>query len=74
MKAACFQTELMNLKMIELPLKLGFKVALSYKPLKILLALKRNPRYYLKEYFALIEMLKTYDNLYADISGVKVKV
>ncbi|MDR0761894.1 MAG: amidohydrolase [Campylobacteraceae bacterium] len=68
-----------SLKMIELPLKLGLKVivahmALSYEPLKILRALKRNPKYYPKEYFTLIEMLKTYDNLYADISAILTPV
>ncbi|MDR2081977.1 MAG: amidohydrolase [Campylobacteraceae bacterium] len=64
-----------SLKMVELPLKLGVKViaahmALSYEPLKIARALKRNPKYYPQEYFTLIEMLKTYDNLYADISAI----
>ncbi|MDR1285200.1 MAG: amidohydrolase family protein [Campylobacteraceae bacterium] len=68
-----------SLKMIDLPLKLGVKVivahmALSYEPLKISRALKRNPKYYPQEYFTLIEMLKTYDNLYADISAILTPV
>ncbi|MDR1976442.1 MAG: amidohydrolase family protein [Campylobacteraceae bacterium] len=68
-----------SLKMTELPLKLGVKViaahmALSYEPLKILRAFRRNPKYYPEEYFTLIEMLKTHDNLYADISAILTPV
>jgi predicted TIM-barrel fold metal-dependent hydrolase len=67
------------LRMIDLPLKLGVKVivahmALSYEPLKILRALRRNPKYFPQEYFTLLEMLEKYDNLYADISALLTPV
>jgi predicted TIM-barrel fold metal-dependent hydrolase len=68
-----------SLKMIEQPLKLGVKVivahmALSYEPLKIGRALRRNPKYFPQEYHTLLEMLESYDNLYADISAILTPV
>lgn len=68
-----------SLSMIKLPLQFGVKVivahmALSYEPIRVLMALKRNPKYFPKEYFVLLEMLEKYDNLYADISALLTPV
>jgi predicted TIM-barrel fold metal-dependent hydrolase len=68
-----------SLKMIEQPLKLGVKVivahmALNYEPMKIVRALRRNPKYFPQEYFTLLQMLEKYDNLYADISALLTPV
>jgi predicted TIM-barrel fold metal-dependent hydrolase len=68
-----------SLDMINLPLKLGVKVivahmALNYEPLRVLRALRRNPKYFPKEYFTLLDMLEKYDNLYADISALLTPV
>jgi predicted TIM-barrel fold metal-dependent hydrolase len=68
-----------SLKMIDLPLRLGVKViaahmALSYEPIKVLKALRKNPKHFPKEYFTLLEMLKEHDNLYADISALLTPV
>jgi predicted TIM-barrel fold metal-dependent hydrolase len=68
-----------SIKMIEQPLKLGVKVivahmALSYEPMKIAKALRRDPKYFPQEYFTLLDMLEKYDNLYADISAILTPV
>jgi predicted TIM-barrel fold metal-dependent hydrolase len=64
-----------SLSMIDLALKIGVKVivahmALSYEPTRILRAFLRNHKYFPQEYFTLLDMLKTHDNLYADISAL----
>ncbi len=64
-----------SIDMLNHPLDVGVNVvaahmALSYRPKKIFKALSKNPKNFNKEYFTLIEMLKKYENLYADISAI----
>jgi predicted TIM-barrel fold metal-dependent hydrolase len=68
-----------SLDMIDQALKIGVKVivahmALSYEPLRIFNAFRRNPKYFSQDYFKLLDMLEKYDNLYADISALLTPV
>ncbi len=68
-----------HIDMLEHPLKLGVNVicahmALSYEKHRFFRSLFRNPKYYNEEYFKLLEMLQTYENLYADISAILTPV
>jgi predicted TIM-barrel fold metal-dependent hydrolase len=68
-----------SIDMLYQPLEVGVTViaahmALSYSPLKIHKALLSHPKHYNAEYFKLIDMLQTHDNLYADISALLTPV
>ena len=68
-----------SIEMLDQPLDAGVKVicahmALSYEPRRILRAFSKNPKHFNEEYFTLLEMLKTHDNLYADISALLTPV
>lgn len=68
-----------SIEMLRMPLDIGVKVicahmALGYEPRHLLKAFSRNPKHYNDDYFTLLEMLKTYDNLYADISALLTPV
>jgi uncharacterized protein len=68
-----------SIAMLEGPLEAGVTVvcahmALSYHPLRLFRAFSKNPRHFNAEYFTLLQMLKTYDNLYADISALLTPV
>lgn len=68
-----------TIDMLEYPLDIGVNVvaahmALSYEPLKILKAFSSNPKNFNNEYFQLLKMLQTHDNLYADISALLTPV
>ncbi|MCW8895460.1 amidohydrolase family protein [Sulfurimonas sp.] len=72
-------TECETIDMLDHPLEIGVNViaahmALSYEPMKILKALSSNPKNFNSEYFKLLEMLQTHDNLYADISALLTPV
>jgi predicted TIM-barrel fold metal-dependent hydrolase len=64
-----------SIDILDTPLEIGVNViaahmALSYTPLGIFKALSQNPKHFNDEYFKLISMLETHDNLYADISAI----
>ncbi len=68
-----------SIEMLNSPVEIGVKtvcahMALSYEPLKIFKALSKNPQNFNCEYFQLLEMLETHDNLYADISALLTPV
>jgi predicted TIM-barrel fold metal-dependent hydrolase len=68
-----------KIEMLDQPLDAGVNViaahmGLSYDTLYIWQALSKNPKYFNKEYFMLVEMLQKYDNLYADISALLTPV
>ena len=64
-----------SINMIELALNSGVNVivahmALSYSPKNIFKALSKDPKKFNHEYYLLIDMLSSFDNLYADISAI----
>lgn len=68
-----------SIEMLRQPLEVGVKVicahmALSYEPRHIFKALSSNPKLFNDDYFTLLEMLKTHDNLYADVSALLTPV
>jgi predicted TIM-barrel fold metal-dependent hydrolase len=68
-----------SIEMLNHPLESGVQVicahmALSYEPQHIFKALSKNPKHFNEEYYLLIEMLKKYPNLYADISALLTPV
>ncbi len=68
-----------SLEMINQPLNIGVNVvaahmALSYEPLKIFKAFSKKPKNFNHDYFKLLEMLESHDNLYADISAILTPV
>lgn len=68
-----------SIEMLRQPLDVGVKVicahmALSYEPRHIFKALSSNPKRFNEDYFTLLEMLKTHDNLYADVSALLTPV
>ena len=68
-----------GIEMLHQPLEIGVKVicahmALSYEPRHIFRALSSNPKRFNDDYFTLLEMLKTHDNLYADVSALLTPV
>ena len=68
-----------SIEMLYNPVEIGVNtvcahMALSYEPLKIFKALSKNPKNFNDEYFQLLEMLETHDNLYADISALLTPV
>lgn len=68
-----------SIEMLDHPLEAGVNVicahmALTYEPRGILKALSKNPKHFNEEYYTLIEMLKRYPNLYADISALLTPV
>jgi len=68
-----------SIEMLDAPLEAGVKVicahmALSYDPRRIWRAFSKNPKHFNAEYFTLLEMLRTHDNLYADISALLTPV
>lgn len=68
-----------SIAMLEGPLDAGVTticahMALSYHPMKLFQSFSRNPKYFNEEYFRLLEMLKVYDNLYADTSALLTPV
>ena len=68
-----------QINMLYHPLKIGVKticahMALGYEGRHIFRSLSKNPRNFNKEYFALLELLKTHDNLYADVSALLTPV
>ncbi len=63
------------IEMLDAPLKAGVTViaahmALSYDSFGLRKMFSKNPKYFNEEYFTLLNMLKIYDNLYADISAL----
>lgn len=63
------------IEMLDAPLKAGVTViaahmALSYDSFGLRKMFSKNPKYFNEEYFILLNMLKIYDNLYADISAL----
>jgi predicted TIM-barrel fold metal-dependent hydrolase len=65
--------------MVKRPLDCGVTVvaahmALSYEPLKIFKALSKDPKNFNEDYFKLLQLLKEYPNLYADISAILTPV
>ncbi len=72
-------SEFESIKMLDLALEIGVKViaahmALSYTPMKIFKAISKDSKNFNKEYFILLEMLESFDNLYADISAILTPV
>jgi predicted TIM-barrel fold metal-dependent hydrolase len=68
-----------SIEMLRRPLELGVTVicahmALSYEPRHIFKALSKKETNFNEEYFILLDMLKEYDNLYADISAILTPV
>jgi predicted TIM-barrel fold metal-dependent hydrolase len=68
-----------SIEMLRRPLELGVTVicahmALSYEPRHIFKALSKKEVNFNEEYFILLDMLKQYDNLYADISAILTPV
>jgi uncharacterized protein len=70
-------TEFERIKMLDLPLATGVTVIAAHMGLgrlnhKICLwrNLSKNPRYFDQDYFVLLNMLRQYPNLYADISAI----
>lgn len=68
-----------SIEMLNQPLEAGVNVicahmALSYDPLKIWRAFSKNPKHFNDEYYLLLDMLKKYPNLYADISALLTPV
>ncbi len=68
-----------SITMLKQPLEMGVKVicahmALGYEKDQFFRALRKNPKYYNQEYFTLLEMLQTYEHLYADISAILTPV
>lgn len=68
-----------SIEMLNQPLEIGVNticahMALSYTPLGIFKALSKNPKHFNEEYFQLLKMLESYDNLYADISALLTPV
>ena len=68
-----------SIAMLDRPLDAGVTVicahmALSYEPRRILRAFSKKPKHFNGEYFTLLEMLRTHDNLYADISALLTPV
>jgi predicted TIM-barrel fold metal-dependent hydrolase len=68
-----------SLNMINQPLEIGLNVvaahmALSYKKLTILKAFSKKPKNFNSDYFKLLEMLESNNNLYADISAILTPV
>jgi len=64
-----------GIDMLDHPLEVGVNViaahmALSYEPMRLLKALSSNPKNFNDDYFKLLEMLQTHDNLYGDISAI----
>jgi predicted TIM-barrel fold metal-dependent hydrolase len=64
-----------SIRMLQAPLKAGVKViaahmALEYSIMDIFKIFSKDNKNFNSEYFMLIEMLKEYDNLYADISAL----
>lgn len=71
--------EFEGLDMLYLPLQVGVKticahLALGYEPKNILRSLSKKPKHFNHEYFALLELLKTHKNLYADVSALLTPV
>lgn len=67
--------EFESIKMLYAPLKVGVKticahMAVSYNYKNILSLLSLKEKNFSKEYFILLELLQTHDNLYADISAI----
>ncbi|MFZ2968957.1 MAG: amidohydrolase family protein [Sulfuricurvum sp.] len=68
-----------SIQMLNHPLEAGVQVicahmALSYDALHPFKSLSKNPKYFNAEYYTLIDMLKGYPNLYADISALLTPV
>ncbi len=68
-----------SLEMVKLPLEIGVKVvvahmAISYKERSLFTAFSQNEKYFNRDYHKLIEMLKIYPNLYADLSAILTPV
>jgi len=68
-----------SIEMLYNPVEIGVNtvcahMALSYEPFRIFKALSKNPKNFNDEYFQLLKMLKTHDNLYADISALLTPV
>ena len=68
-----------SLNMIKQPLEIGLNVvaahmALSYKKSTILKAFSKKPKNFNSDYFKLLEMLESNNNLYADISAILTPV
>ncbi len=68
-----------GIEMLEQPLAAGVTVvaahmALSYRPLLICRALSRKERNFSPDYFRLLELLASHDNLYADLSALLTPV
>ncbi|CAD7289296.1 hypothetical protein LMG7974_01450 [Campylobacter majalis] len=64
-----------SIDMLYHPLKIGVNticahMALGYDGSHPFLAMSKNERNFNKEYFALLELLKTHNNLYADVSAL----
>lgn len=64
-----------SIDMLYYSLDIGLKVisahmALSHEKSEIFRVFSSNPKYFNSEYFKLLEMLETHDNLYADISAI----
>lgn len=64
-----------DISMLYAPLKSGVKticahMALGYEGAHPFRAMSKRERNFNKEYFALLELLKTHDNLYADVSAL----
>lgn len=77
--SVCSYKECESIKMLDAPLEAGIKVicahmALSYDKHHLFKAFSKNEKYFNDEYFTLLEMLKRYDNLYADISALLTPV
>jgi predicted TIM-barrel fold metal-dependent hydrolase len=73
------EKECESIQMLDAPLKVGVKVicahmALSYERRHLFKAFSKKEKYFNDEYFLLLEMLKSYDNLYADISALLTPV
>ncbi len=67
------------ISMLHHPLEAGVTViaahmALSYTPSKLFQALLQNPKHFNAEYFTLLTMLESYENLYADVSALLTPV
>ena len=68
-----------GINMLDAPLAAGVTViaahmALSYAPLGIFKALSKKPKNFNDDYFTLLKMLETHENLYADISAILTPV
>ncbi|MDO5045218.1 amidohydrolase family protein [Campylobacter sp.] len=67
-----------DISMLYHPLKVGVKTICAHMALgydgNIFRAISKKPRNFNKEYHALLELLKTHDNLYADVSALLTPV